>query len=302
MESVRPLNNKHLLSPALNRCAAFVLVSLAGAILFGGDLADLTRFSWASGTYSHILIIPVISLWLIYTERTAIFANVGYSLAVGLPVVVVSLMLHLIGRQYAALLSSNDELCVATLSALAFWTGGFIAIYGVQAGRKALFPLLMLIFMIPLPDRLYETVVYALQRGSTEATYWLFRMTGVPMLRDGFAFSLPGLNIEVAKQCSGIRSGMSLFILSLLEGHFFLKTFKNKALLTLIAVFITIFKNGLRIVTLSLLAVYVDMRIFSGDLHKKGGIPFFALAFATLALVLWVLRRRERRNLVRREA
>jgi exosortase len=295
MESVRPLNNKRLLRPALNCHAAFVLVSLAGVILFGGTLAGLARFSWASETYSHIVIIPLMSLWLIYTERTAIFANTVYSLAVGLPVVVVSLILHLIGRQYAVQLSANDALSVATFSAVAFWTGGFIASYGVRTFTKALFPLLMLLFMVPLPDSLYEIVVYTLQRGSTEVTYWLFRITGVPMLRNGFAFSLPGLDIEVAKQCSGIRSGMALFIVSLLDGHFFLKTFKNKVILVISAVFITIFKNGLRIVTLSLLAIYVDMRIFSGDLHKKGGIPFFALAFVTLTLVLWILRRTEKR-------
>jgi exosortase/archaeosortase family protein len=62
------------------------------------------------------------------------------------------------------------------------------------------------------------------------------------------------------------------------------------------AVPITIAKNGLRIVTISLLGAYVDRQVLSGPLHKAGGIPFFGVALVMLAVVLWALRRGESRK------
>jgi exosortase/archaeosortase family protein len=64
----------------------------------------------------------------------------------------------------------------------------------------------------------------------------------------------------------------------------------------IIAIFpITILKNGLRIVTLTLLGNYVDVRILGSELHKSGGIPFFMVALVLLAPVLWVLRKSEKK-------
>ncbi|MGE5856185.1 MAG: archaeosortase/exosortase family protein, partial [Syntrophaceae bacterium] len=59
---------------------------------------------------------------------------------------------------------------------------------------------------------------------------------------------------------------------------------------------ITIVKNAVRIVTLSLLAVYVDPRILSSAAHRRGGIPIFFLALVLLGAVLWFLRRGEKKR------
>ena len=75
----------------------------------------------------------------------------------------------------------------------------------------AAFPLLFLFLMIPLPVVLVEKIVSVLQKGSSETCYALFRLLQVPVVRHGFVFSLPGVDIEVAEQCSGIHSALSLF-------------------------------------------------------------------------------------------
>ena len=58
-----------------------------------------------------------------------------------------------------------------------------------------------------------DKIIYALQVGSTEAPEVLFILTGVPFQREGFVFHLPGISVEVAEQCSSIRSGLALFIM-----------------------------------------------------------------------------------------
>ena len=159
------------------------------------------------------------------------------------------------------------------------------------------FPFLFLIFMIPIPLFILEPVVLFLQKWSAEVSYWIFNLMGVSPLRDGFIFHFPSLSVEVAEQCSGIRSSIALFITSVIAGHFFLKTTWKKAVLTLAIFPVTIFKNAVRIVTITMLSIYVDESFLTNSLlHKKGGILFFILALSILAPVLWLLRKSEKRT------
>ena len=102
------------------------------------------------------------------------------------------------------------------------------------------------------------------------------------------------MSIEVAKQCSGIRSSLGLFITAVLAGHLFLKTFQKKVVLALLVFPITVLKNGFRIVTLSSLAVYVDEKFLTQSfLHHSGGFLFYIPALLLLGIVVWWLRKLE---------
>ncbi len=176
--------------------------------------------------------------------------------------------------------------------------GAFVISYGLESFRRALFPLLMLYFMVPIPEALLQAAMSALLRGSAEATAILFKVTGTPFYRDGFTFVLPRTSIEIAPQCSGIRSSLALLISCLLAAHLVLRSPWRKAVFVLVTIPMAMFKNAVRIVTLSLLAIHVDPRWLTGsDLHRDGGIVFFLLALLLLWPVLWVLRRSERAHL-----
>jgi exosortase/archaeosortase family protein len=114
---------------------------------------------------------------------------------------------------------------------------------------------------------------------------------GVPVIRHGFLFSLPGADIEVAEECSGIHSGLSLFIAGLLAEHILLQGYWKKACLVLCIFPIAIFKNAVRIVTIAWLGIHVNPDFFHGQLHRQGGLPFSLLSLALLAVLIWLLRR-----------
>jgi exosortase len=118
----------------------------------------------------------------------------------------------------------------------------------------------------------------------------------MPFLRDACVFHLPGLSIEVAPQCSGIRSSLALVITCVLAGHMFLKTGWKKIVLVLASLPVMMIKNGIRITTLSLLGVYVDRGFLESSLHRDGGIVFFILALLLMSPILFVLRRSEQRK------
>ena len=96
-----------------------------------------------------------------------------------------------------------------------------------------------------------------------------------------------------ARDTKGIRSSLALFITSLLAGHLFLRLAWTKTALTLIALPLLIIKNGMRIVTLTLLSIYVDPGFLTGSLHHQGGILFFLIALALLAPALRLLQKLE---------
>ena len=125
-----------------------------------------------------------------------------------------------------------------------------------------------------------------------------FRMAGVPYLRQGFVFELPGVAIRVAEECSGIRSSLALLITTVLASHFFLRTNWKRMLLCVVVVPIVIFKNGLRIATLSILAIYVNPGFLYGRLHHQGGFVFFIIALLPMALVLRLLQKGENPSVV----
>jgi exosortase len=102
-----------------------------------------------------------------------------------------------------------------------------------------------------------------------------------------------GVTIEVAQECSGIRSSLVLLGVSLVASHWFLRSAWTKAILILVTVPLAIAKNGMRIVTLSLLSVYVDPGFLTGRLHHQGGIVFFSVALVLLVSMLLVLKRSE---------
>ncbi|MGB5157898.1 MAG: exosortase/archaeosortase family protein [Desulfobacterales bacterium] len=267
---------------------------IAAALMCYMPLKELLSTTSNREYYSHILLIPLVSAYLLYTERKEIYSEKSYSFAPGGALVITGIVLYAIGQLKAINLNSNDYSSISVCSALIMLIGAFIFSYGTRAFKQALFPLLFLVFMVPIPSFLMDKIIHFIQAGSTEFANLLLIASGVPFFRDGFYFHLSTMSVEVAKQCSGIRSCLALFITALLAGHLFLKSGWKKTILAACVFPIAMFKNGVRIVTLTLLGTYVDPRILQSDLHREGGIPFFVVALLMLVPILYFLRRMEK--------
>jgi len=263
--------------------------------MFSTPLLKLLKFVWGSETFSYILLVPLVGAYFFYEYRKEIFARKDKWHAAGLVPVVLAIVLYLVGVGQSDRPDVSNYLALMTISFLSLFVGGLGAFYGVEAWKAARFPIIFLLFMAPFPGFLLDKIVIFLQSWSADVSDVLFGLTGVPVHREGFVFLLPGLAIEVAKECSGIRSSISLFLVSLLAGHLMLRQPWRKSVLIVSIVPITIVKNAVRIVMLTLLAVYVDPRILGSAAHQWGGIPIFLLALVLLAGVLAFLRRGERR-------
>jgi exosortase len=269
-----------------------ITVSIAALMMYG-PLNDLFASSFKRDYHTLIPFIPIISIYLLSLKRNDVREKLEFSVGLGAPIIAVGLISYIMAMVYGRSLNLNDYATVQTISALMFIWGAFILAYGLNAFRTVLFPLLFLVFMIPVPAFIMEEVITFLQSGSTEFTHFLLWISHAPFYRDGFVFHLPGISVEVAPQCSGIRSGYALFITSLLASYMFLGTWSKKIIFVILSIPVTMLKNGIRITTLTLLGTYVDPRILQSSLHREGGIPFFILALVLMAPILFFLRRLE---------
>lgn len=272
-----------------DRCWLLFGLWFAGSSAVFWKAVDVVfRYSIGNDDASHILLIPIISAWLIFTDKRAIFKQVSYNATVGVSLLIPGLVCLL-----WALREAPASPSASALGLVLIWISGFALIFGCQATKNARFALLFLFLFIPLPEVLLNKVVYWLQKGSAEIADILFGLTPLPVLRDGFIFHLPRFSIEVARECSGIRSSIALLVLAILVGHFFLPKLWKQAVFVLAGMVVMIIKNGVRIVTLTMLASYVDPAFLYGSLHREGGVVFFMIGLLLLVPVFWLLQRGE---------
>jgi len=271
----------------------FLCLSILPLVPVRLPLTDLLSASFRSDTYSHVLFIPLLSVCLVYLRRNSVFLKPQYCLSWGLPLLLLGMLFIWIVQKSVSFSDRNDYLCGAAFSLACVWLPAFVLSYGVKASRAASFALLFLVLMIPMPTILVDAVVGALQRGSADMTYAMFKLVGLPVDWLGFVFSIRGARFEIAKECSGIHSSLVLFVVSILAGHLFLRSIWGKVCFSVFTVLVAIFKNAVRIVTIACLTVYVDASYYDGWLHRKGGVVFAAFAMAILAPFLLALRKAE---------
>ena len=279
-----PLNSRLV---SLRNILFFLAVVAATVIIYPviKGLLDRSQDQY----YDYILIIPFISGFLFFLGRKSIFSEPHYELRVGMPFMLTGVVLYLFTISF---LNVADKETMMVFSALLAFAGAYICVYGTKSFRTARFPLLFLAFTIPVPVVILEKFVYILQISSTEAADFLFNLTGAPYYREGVLFHLPNVSIEVAKECSGIRSSLAMIVTGVLAAHFFLDRGWRQIVLVLSVFPITVLKNGIRIVTLTLLAVYVDVRFLTQSfLHHSGGFLFYIPGLVLLGLEVWIMRK-----------
>jgi exosortase len=256
------------------------------AVLGSHALASLFRLAFSNPEYSHVLLVPPIALGFLLLDRhEQQIERTSGAKATGVIFAMAAVGMALVSRATPSGLELTTQIAAIVLAAWAIVT----MVYGWSIFRSALFPMLFLLLLIPWPPEAVEKLTELLQSGSTSAAFWFFRMAGVPVAREGFVLSLRSMDIEVAKQCSGIRSTVMLFVTAVVLGQWYLRSPWRKMLLAVLVFPIGILRNGLRIFILSVLGTYVDEGWLDGNLHHRGGAVFFVLGLATIALVLWLL-------------
>jgi exosortase len=276
---------------SLHRVLGFYFLIALSCVLCRPAIGTLLQLAWSNDAYTYLLLIPLLSLGLIYTQRECISSPYESSLGAGVPVLLIAL---LIGASPSWLTIDGRLHLSLTIFSLVLWCiGSVIVCFGFEALRCFLFPLCFLFLLVPLSQPAVNRVIEFLQYQSATAAEFMFRLAGESVVKHGLVLSIPGLDIEVAPECSSIRTSELLVVTTIILAQLFLRSWWKRVLLILAAIPLSIAKNGFRIFTIAELGTRVNPGFLNGRLHQRGGLLFYGLAVILVLLFVVALRRIE---------
>ena len=273
----------------------FLLLCVASALAAWRPLSETFSLAWRDEQYTHLLLILPIAFALILLEWRSVRSLSKPNFRLGVSLLLFSLLVAILAKLLTAQLHSDEQLSASMFALVVWWLGAFVLCFGTAVARSLFFPLAFLFVLVPFPLFLLNWVVSQLQHGSAFATGLFFQACGIPVAQDGVRLTIPGLTVEVAEECSSIRSSSMLLVTTMVLAHIWLRSRWRKALVVAAAIPLAIAKNGLRIFTIAMLGTRVDPGFLTGRLHRQGGVAFFLMALGAIAVLLWFLHRKEPR-------
>jgi exosortase len=224
---------------------------------------------------SHGLLVPIIAGYLIWSKREQLLdARIGSS-AWGALILGMSLFVYL--------LALAGHVAVLQRAMIVFSLIGWVAFnFGGSVFRVLAFPLLYLVFMVPVPDSIYTLASFPLQLFATSVSRFLIQTAGIPVLQEGNMLYFAQTQLEVAEACSGLRSMMAFIMLAALFAYLMQKGWWRRAILLAAAVPLAIVANIIRVTGVGVLAHFYGDQVARGFLHDFSGLAVFAFGFILL--------------------
>jgi exosortase len=286
--------------PPVSKMSPLLLFSILGAFslaIWWNALKATLALALNDDQFTHILLIIPISATLIVLEWKPAESSDHRHKSIGAALLSLALLIAGTVKWRTDSLPSDIQLSLNMIAFVVWWVAGYIFCFGIRAFRRGLFPLLFLLWLVPLPEFVLNRIVVLLQQGSAVAAHLIFIAARVPVGQRGLLLDIPGLTLEVAPECSSIRSSLMLVVTSMVLAQLFLRSNWRKALVVAAAIPLSVAKNGLRIFAIGFLGTRVNRAFLTGRLHRQGGIIFFLFALAVMFLLLWIFRRQEKRML-----
>lgn len=232
---------------------------------------------WQIPDFSHGFLVPVFAAYLIWDKRKALRETRIVPDWRGIPVVIAGLLTLLLGVY-------GVELFLPRISFVIVMAGLILCFGGTALLREMRFALLVLLLAIPIPAIIFNRLTFPLQILASKLASALLPVFGVPVLREGNIIQLPAMKLEVAEACSGIRSLMSLFTLTIFYGYYLEKSVWRRTVLALATIPIAIAANAVRIVGTGLGVEYWDPDRAVGFFHEFSGWVIFLVSLGCVSL------------------
>lgn len=255
------------------------LLLLAGAL--GVVIALFYQTGWSivaiwerSETFAHGFLIVPISLWLVWEKRAGLrrlrplptlWPLLGF-LPLGLLWLLGNLVDTLVVQQFA----------FVGLLMVTIW-----AVLGHQVTRYLAFPILFLLFGVPVG----EGLIYPLMNFTADFTVGMLKLTGIPVYREGTFFTIPSGKWSVVEACSGLRYLIASVTLGALYAYLTYTRWYKRILFVLFSILVPILANGLRAYMIVMIGHLSDMTLAVGVDHLIYGWVFFGIVITIMFVV-----------------
>jgi exosortase len=259
-------------------------------LLFAPVLRDMFKEYAKDESMGHGFFVPIVAGYIVWQRREELQRATPQPYWGGWLLTLGGFLLLMLGT-FAA------EFALMRAGLLATIYGVVLATCGVRLSRTLAFPLLLLVFMIRIPQFIYGQVTFPLQILASQFAEVSLSALGIPVLREGNVLELASQRLNVVEACSGIRSLLSLTFLSLVYGYFFESKKWVRTVLFFSTIPIAIVANGMRVTITGILSE-INTEYAEGVFHSMEGWVIFMIALAALVLLHqvlgWVVKRMAR--------
>ena len=254
------------------------LVALAGfAAMFLPVWWSAANGIWQTDDNGHGPIILVVLLYLFWTRwRAVVDAPARPAPAAGWSLFAAGLLLYVFGRAF-------NVSSVEFVSQIFVVAATLLLVRGPDALRAAWFPVLYMVFMIPLPGSLVDAVTGPLKQSISDIVETLLYAAGYPIARTGVVLSIGQYQLLVADACSGLHSMFSLAALGTLFMYLMHRRSRLHNAIMLAAILPVAFvANIVRVIILVLVTYHLGDEAGQGFLHGTAGIVLMIVALGIL--------------------
>ena len=252
---------------------SLLLLALGFVALYGSTYGQLARTHWASDDLNYGPLILAVSLWLFYRERHALTELAPRpAVATGYGLLVFGLLLYAVGVSQSIMMfevGSQIPLIAAVLLIYKGW----------PAIRLLWVPLLLMFFLVPLPDLVVSLVTGPLKIAVSAVATHLLHAAGYPVARSGVVMTVGQYQLLVADACAGLSSIFTLEAVGIvymkLVGH--VSVLRN-SILALLLVPVAFVANVVRVIILVLVTYYLGDAAGQGFVHSLAGLVLIGVA------------------------
>ena len=257
---------------------AWAAVVVAIAAVYAPVLRELGRDWIRDPNYSHGVLIPFISAYLIWRQRHTLAELPRSPATAGLWGILAGAGLLVLGTAAAEVFTQRVSFLVLIASTVLF-------LLGWRWLRALAFPIALVFLAIPLPYVLYYSLTSPLQAFAARCAVLGLKILGVPVVAQGNVLHLPDTSLEVAEACSGIRSLYAFLALGALLAYSMAIPATGRILVFLATIPLSVLANAFRVWTTSLGAYFIGPQVAQGLVHELFGVIIFVSAFGLFVLI-----------------
>jgi exosortase B len=241
---------------------------------------------WETEEHGHGLIVLAVLIWLFWQKRKEVLALPDNPAPLaGWPIFLFGALMYVVGQ-------AIDITIFKFGSQIPIVLGVLLLTKGWRAARLLWFPLLYIIFMIPLPSVLVDAITGQLKQWVSVVAENILYYAGYPIGRTGVMLTIGQYQLLVADACSGLNSMFSLSALGLLFIYIMNRgSWWYVAIMVASILPIAFAANIIRVMVLVLITYYMGDEAAQGFLHGAAGMLLMVVALIILFTLDWVLSR-----------
>lgn len=263
-------------------------------LIFRDALLVMESFWSTQEEYSHGYLIPLISAFLIWQRRNELAVAEFRGSWFGAAIVLSGSALYFIGELSTITL-------IVQYAFLIVVAGVIYSLIGGRAFKAIAAPLFFLVFMIPLPEFLYNGLSTKLQLLSSELGVSVIRSFGISVHLEGNVIDLGQYKLQVVEACNGLRYLFPLMSFGFICAYLFKAPLWQRSLLFLSGIPITVIMNSFRIGVIGILVEYWGTGMAEGFLHDFEGWVVFMFSVGIMVAEMWLLTKLHREKVSLRQ-